>query len=779
MVPSMSAGPFKALQFKPTAEQEAALKTIESFLMESGNRSMSFSGVGGSGKCLALGTEVLLYNGARLPVEDLRPGDKLMGPDSTPREVLTTTRGVGPLYEITPVKGESWICNDAHILTLIETASGEIKDIPLETWLKASESSRLRKNWLQFFVGVTFPKQKEKLPIDPYFLGLWLGDGSKRVVANAEGEYNLECVRVWKPDKQIEETCKKIAKEWGLYVTKIDPNRCPGWHISTFERGKGAQNSLLDALRALLGPKLLIPNSYLTSSRENRLALLAGWLDSDGSNACNVFDIVQKRKDYADAIQFLAKSLGLQATKRIKIVDGEPYWRLCISGETSTIPLKIPRKKASKRRQKKDVRRTSIKIKAVGMGCYAGFTLDGDGRFLLGDFTVTHNTTCLRELGYRLPHLTSSASSSDARLHGGNLSSQLAWSAMTGKAAQRLSSVTGRYARTLHSTLYERPNVDHEQLTFIELQEPKCRILIIDEASMVTPKIYEDLQEWMAQGVKVIFVGDFFQLPPILSKEEENEYGADFSIFKEIPGPMLQKVMRTDNEIVDIATHIREKKVLPRESKGAYTFKVCKDVVQAAVDDYLADPEDHFLITWKNETRMDANNRIRARLGLDGVIQTNEPVLICKNGQGMLNGEVRKVLFAGEGPSIGNVKTYNMQFEGMEEKTVLATTRGKFVMDGVTPFLDKNSWRLYQSELFKLKLPEPLAVSYGYALTAHKAQGSECRRATIFLTRAELISPAFMKPTILPTGERVSFGVRWIYTALSRARDSVSVILDS
>src|SRR5574342_695590 len=110
----------------------------------------------------------------------------------------------------------------------------------------------------------------------------------------------------------------------------------------------------------------------------------------------------------------------------------------------------------------------------------------------------------------RLPQLVA-LSKKDGNLHGNrNLSNSIALCGTTGKASQRLSQVTGKYCKTLHSTLYEKPNIDFNKLSFEDLQEPNCSVLIIDEASMITPKIYEDLQEWMDKGVKVIFVGDFF-----------------------------------------------------------------------------------------------------------------------------------------------------------------------------------------------------------------------------------------------------------------------------
>lgn len=63
-----------------------------------------------------------------------------------------------------------------------------------------------------------------------------------------------------------------------------------------------------------------------------------------------------------------------------------------ISGDIDIIPTKIARKQASPRRQKKNVLVYGIEVKPVGIGTYYGFQIDGDHRFMLGDFSVTHNT---------------------------------------------------------------------------------------------------------------------------------------------------------------------------------------------------------------------------------------------------------------------------------------------------------------------------------------------------------------------------------------------------
>jgi hypothetical protein len=105
--------------------QERAIAAVREHYRAGRKRVLLVMATGG-GKCLGIGTPVLRYDGTIVPVESVVAGDLLMGPDSKPRTVLSTTRDRGPLYRIVPVKGDSWVCNDAHILTLVHTETGEI-----------------------------------------------------------------------------------------------------------------------------------------------------------------------------------------------------------------------------------------------------------------------------------------------------------------------------------------------------------------------------------------------------------------------------------------------------------------------------------------------------------------------------------------------------------------------------------------------------------------------------------------------------------------------------
>lgn len=339
----------------------------------------------GLGKCLGVGTPILMFDGRMKRVEEIHAGDQLMGPDSRPRLVWGVSHGRGPLYRIKPTKGDPWICNDAHVMTLIDTQTGRVTDLPLSEHLARSKTWRHRNKL--FSVGVDFsPDPFASFPIDPYVLGLWLGDGTKNL---SQG------FAISKPDEEVRLALAAFAVEWNMDLRgERNDGKCPTWRVVGPRVGRRG-SELLRTMKALFPDapeRVLIPLEYLTGPREVRLALLAGLMDSDGHYAGGCFDFVQKSWSITSGVAYLARSLGIKVTVAEKPVGGVVYQRLVLSGALEQIPSRIPRKRAVARGQKKDALRTGFTATPIGVGDYYGFTLDGDGRFLLGDFTVTHNT---------------------------------------------------------------------------------------------------------------------------------------------------------------------------------------------------------------------------------------------------------------------------------------------------------------------------------------------------------------------------------------------------
>jgi hypothetical protein len=346
--------------------------------------------------CFTPGTKVLMYDGTIKKIEDIEIGEQVMGDDGkTPRTVQELFHNYDEMYKINPLKGESYTVNKKHDLVLIacrdhglKYKKGDIIEISVEDYLKQNNAW---KHTFKIFKcpGVTAWEEKA-LEIDPYFLGVWLGDGTSA---------NLNITNI---DNEILDYCENYAKRLGLEWNK---NSAKYRYSIISEEGTKGKNALLNSFKKynLINNKH-IPFNYKINSRENRLQLLAGLIDTDGylDKKGNYYEITQKNEILADDILFLARSLGFCATKKQVekscIYKDERkvgiYYRINIFGiNVDDIPVKIHRKQITKKISDfKNRLHCGFTVESIGHGEYYGFRLDGNRRFCLESFEIVKNT---------------------------------------------------------------------------------------------------------------------------------------------------------------------------------------------------------------------------------------------------------------------------------------------------------------------------------------------------------------------------------------------------
>lgn len=350
--------------------------------------------------CHAQGENVLLADGRSKKVEDVQVGDQLLGADGKKRTVLVLHRGESEMYRIVPIKGEPFTVTKDHTLTLIRTREcsnprypcqrhdGELVDVTVNEWLCWSESKKHLHKLIRSGAIQAFPAHRNaRMEINPYFLGVILGDGCI-----------VHGVSVTTPDKEIKSVIERQADVWNLRI-RTEPAGKATTYFLVSDRGRRS-NRLIKALRRLrlyggrAGDKL-VPDAYKYTDLANRLEILAGLLDTDGHCTYKGYDYISKSRRLADDVAFLCRSAGLRASVK-PCIKGyrdfkDEYYRVSISGDCSIIPCRVKRKIADKRQQKKSVLRTGFHVEPAGCGEYYGFTVDGDNRYLLSDFTITHN----------------------------------------------------------------------------------------------------------------------------------------------------------------------------------------------------------------------------------------------------------------------------------------------------------------------------------------------------------------------------------------------------
>lgn len=130
----------------------------------------------GCGKCLKKGTLVLMFNGTKKAVEDIKIGDLLMGDDNTPRTVLSLAHGFETMYDVLSKDNKEWGCNESHILSLkyndkrpcvingVKYYNGDIVDIEVRDYLKLSK--RKKHHLMQYSVSVEYDNTDVLIP--PY-----------------------------------------------------------------------------------------------------------------------------------------------------------------------------------------------------------------------------------------------------------------------------------------------------------------------------------------------------------------------------------------------------------------------------------------------------------------------------------------------------------------------------------------------------------------------------------------------------------------------------------
>lgn len=343
--------------------------------------------------CHAFGHEILMADGSVKQVQEITVGDRVMGPDSMPREVIFLHRGEGEMFEITPKRKSSpFSVNLDHIFSFYVTKQGSV-----EREQARSESSSLRdylagNKWYRHLrkirqVGVEF--QRRDLPMNPWFLGYLIGDGS----------LSRTTISLCDESGGPFDAARNYAVLLGDSVRgEVGKN---GKANTQHFRGGNVKAVLTNlGLAGKRAGEKFIPREFLISARYQRLSLLAGLLDSDGHYGWDrEYDWISKSEQLAQDFSFLVRSLGLSCVVRVcwkscqSFSVPRKYWRVTVSGDLSVLnghSRKIFSHSARRQIKRCDV--SGFTVRPVGVGRYYGFELSGDRLYLDAEFRVHHNS---------------------------------------------------------------------------------------------------------------------------------------------------------------------------------------------------------------------------------------------------------------------------------------------------------------------------------------------------------------------------------------------------
>ena len=290
--------------------------------------------------------------------------------------------------------------------------------------------------------------------------------------------------------------------------------------------------------------------------------------------------------------------------------------------------------------------------------------------------------------------------------------------AYTGKAANVLRKKGIHSSTTIHSRIY-KPFFDNGVVYFDLNPDHGCDGFIVDEASMVSEEIYDDLKSLDKQ---LVFVGDHGQLEPISSK---------FNLMQK-PDLRLEEIHRNAGPIAKFAQHVRS-------GYAPYSFQDEASEIEfiPKLTDSILTEVDQVICAF-NKTRCSINEQIRGALGHKGVLNVGERVMCLRNNrmQGLFNGMQGTVVNLYKGPR--GRKLMDFEFDG-------------FVYTGIAYEEDQFGQEKYTIKHGGKDSPNPF--DYAYCITCHKAQGDEWGDVLVIEQKCDKWNHR-----------------RWAYTASSRAK---------
>lgn len=506
----------------------------------------------GTGKAQPLDAKVLTPKGWR-EMGSLKAGEQVCAPDgTTPRIKAVFPQGMKPVFRVNFSDGTSTECCDDHLWFTVSRKErqtgkpGKVRSLrQIRETLDRGDGSA---NHAIPMVGRIDLDPGCELPLDPYLMGLLLGDGCFR-----GGIPSFS-----KPDAELVSAVAELIPAGGQLGCAVDS---PNDHQIQYGRSK--RNLVRDALEqsGLWGKystEKFIPPAYMTMQFDDRVALMQGLLDTDGycekSGICIEYSTssAQLAEQFAELVQ----SLGgvVTSTKRLPKYEykgesrtGQESWRILVVLPPGIKPFRLPRKlQRYRERTKYPPRRRIIAVTPIGEKECQCISIDSpDGLYVTNNYIVTHNT-----------YVAAAVVQALLRKHS---PFDIAIVAPTGKAAVRCTQSMASYgiksrASTIHGLLGVESGGDEGwSFQHNERNPLPYKFIIVDESSMIDVPLMASLLRARAKGTHILFVGDPNQLPPI-------GHGAPLRDFiaAGLPHGKLTEIRRNAGTIVRACAAIRD-----------------------------------------------------------------------------------------------------------------------------------------------------------------------------------------------------------------------------
>lgn len=337
---------------------------------------------------------------------------------------------------------------------------------------------------------------------------------------------------------------------------------------------------------------------------------------------------------------------------------------------------------------------------------------------------------------------------------------RVAFCAFTGKAASVLRTRLREhhalrrndYCGTIHGLIYEAEFDEAGQISmWHRVPEMPFDLIVVDEASMVGEELWNDLRSF---GVPILAIGDHGQLPPI-------EGALNLVAHPEL---RLETIHRQaeGNPIIKVSLLARTEGAIPLGSYGDGVEKIAKDLDstrERLESEFSSFDSETMILCGYNRTRVALNRHIRGLLGFDGPgLSPGERVICLRNNWNahphpVFNGMLGSVLSVEPESEDGVLHWYSVVFQMDGENYVYAGRISAHQLDHLKTIQEVDG-------LFPMDIGD--RFDRGYALTVHKAQGSQAKRVILFEQKSKLWEGEMYR--------------RWLYTAVTRARERLLIV---
>jgi len=738
-----------------TKEQQVVMDEILRWFKEQKNQFITVSGDAGTGKEMPIDTPIKTPSGDVLK-GDLKIGDYVIGSNGKPTKVIGIhPQGTKQSYTVTFRDKTTIECGLDHLWSIYTPKLKTNKRPPITLSLRElmDRGVKSKSGSNKFYIPLCDPVDytHKELPIHPYIVGVCIGDGSNL------GKSPL--ISTPDMDRDIIDYIQTLIPDY-ITITENRSSACPQYRLKDADTYHGNRFASFfgDMGLGVKSVDRFIPQTYMFGSIDQRMDLLKGLMDSDGTSRGNRIGFSTKSERLCGDVIELVQSLGGTAIKRVydRREKGIEY---DVNVKMFKNPFMSKRKSSNWRFSSKNPPSRAItNIKPCRMVDQVCITVDApDNLFLVDNYIVTHNSFLLSCLPKLLPPTI-----------------RIAYGAFTGKASSVLleklktANVWSVNVSTIHKLIY-MPKIRKEEdgteyIDGWELNEDlPYDLIVIDEASMVGKQLFNDLAGY---GIPILAVGDDFQLQPV------GDEGFSLMVDTDLA---LKKVHRLakGNPIIMMSQYIRKHGVLPRELNTTHSKELFwyKKGDREFINKIPYQNKGIVTLAGMNKTRKNLNNYIRGLCGYQGadIINAGERVVCLKNNDMLVGRTPYDIMngMLGTVKSIVNtknstIKRIHTDFDVYGD-TIPCECDVRSFGEINASVLAKISGDPGNKEIAHKKGQKAINMfDYGYVLTVHKAQGSEYK-AVVLVDERNYYS----------TDEDYA---RWLYTAVTRSSNKLFVI---